>query len=71
MARAHTPIVSEDQATAMRLALAAKHGHFAVEKLQGPARQMYDSMSEAELSRHVAEWNAKHKPKEAKSAATK
>ena len=71
MPRAHTPIVTEDQATAFRLALAAKHGHFPVEKLQGPARQMYDSMSEAELSRHVTEWNAKHKTKKGKSAATR
>jgi len=63
MPRKHTPITTEDQATAMRLALAAKHGHFPVSELQGPSKQMYESMSEAELARHVAEWNAKHKKK--------
>lgn len=43
------PAQSEAQQKAAGAALAAKRGDMKVSELQGASRQMYDSMSEAEL----------------------
>ena len=43
------PAESEAQRKAAGMALSAKRGQVAVSSLNGPARSMYDSMSEAEL----------------------
>jgi len=43
------PAESEEQRRAAGMALAAKRGQIPVEQLQGAAKQMYDSMSEAQL----------------------
>ena len=43
------PAKSDKQATAARMALAAKNGDLPVSKLQGAAKDMYDSMSKSQL----------------------
>ena len=63
MARAHTPITSGSQQGAMGAALSAKRGKIPFSKLRGAARQMYRSMSEAELERHLEESKGKKLPK--------
>ncbi len=43
------PAVSEDQRRAAGLALSAKRGNTPVSELRGAAKDMFDSMTEAEL----------------------
>ena len=45
------PAVSQAQQRAAGAALAAKRGEVPVGELKGPSRDMYESMSEAELER--------------------
>ncbi|MYN14837.1 DUF3008 family protein [Pusillimonas sp. TS35] len=55
------PAKSKAQQQAAAIALAAKRGEKKVGELKGPAKSMYESMSEKEL-REFAETDTKHKP---------
>lgn len=57
------PAKSKDQQQAAGAALAAKRGEKDKSELQGASRQMYGSMSEAELKK-MAETKRKGLPKE-------
>ena len=46
------PATSEAQRRTACMALSAKRGKISVDKLQGPAKDMYDSMSEEELVKY-------------------
>lgn len=48
------PAISKAQQRAAGLALAAKRGEVDPRKLKGAARQMYDSMTEAQLHDYAA-----------------
>jgi len=49
-----TPARSKAQQEAAGIALAAKRGEFAVGKLKGASRSMYESMSERQLEEFAA-----------------
>jgi hypothetical protein len=57
------PAKSKDQQKAAGAALAAKRGETKKSDLKGASREMYDSMSEAELKK-MAETKRKDLPKE-------
>jgi hypothetical protein len=57
------PAKSKDQQMAAGAALAAKRGEKKKSELKGASREMYDSMSEAELKK-LAETKRKGLPKE-------
>lgn len=59
----HTPYVSEAQATAGNIALAAKKGKLPKSKLKGASRQMFEGMTLDELVSHSAEAKGKDLPK--------
>jgi Protein of unknwon function (DUF3008) len=48
------PARSKVQQEAAGIALAAKRGEFAVSKLKGASRSMYESMSERQLEEYAA-----------------
>lgn len=48
------PAISKAQQRAAGMALAAKRGELDPSKLKGAARQMYDSMTEAQLHDYAA-----------------
>jgi len=61
--RKHTPIESGAQQGAMGVAYAAKKGKIPVSKLKGPSKEMYESMSKAELKGHLEESKGKDLPR--------
>ena len=64
--RKHTPITKSRQARAMGIAYSAKKGETPVSKLRGPAKKIYESMSGAELKRHLLEWGHRKNKKSKK-----
>jgi hypothetical protein len=64
--RAHTPFTSKVQTGAGGVAYAAKKGEFPVSKLKGPAKAMYEGMTEEELRSHLKETKGKDLPKRVK-----
>jgi len=64
--RKHTPITSEAEQGAMGAAYAAKKSKKPVSELGGPAKEIYKSMSKAELRRHLKEAGGKNLPKKVK-----
>lgn len=64
--RKHTPIMSKSEQGAMGVAYSAKKGEIPVSELRGPAKEMYESMPEAELKRHLEESAGKKLPHKVK-----
>ena len=64
------PAKSQQQQKAAGMALAAKRGEIEPSTLKGAAKQMYDSMSEEDLS-HIASTSHKGKPRYAKGSPRK
>lgn len=58
----HTPFTGGAQATAGRIALAAKRGEIPKSKLKGASKQMAKGMTKAELVSHVHEAKGKNLP---------
>jgi hypothetical protein len=67
--RKHTPITSEAQQGAMGIAYAAKKGKVSASKLGGPAKEMFKSMPQAELKRHLVESKGKELPQKVSAQA--
>lgn len=59
----HTEFTSSKQTSAGGVAYAAKKGKISVSELKGPAKQMYEGMTKAELKSHLQETRGKDLPK--------
>lgn len=64
--RKHTPFTSKSQTGAGGVAYAAKKKKIPVSKLGPAAKKMYESMSKAELKRHLHEAKGKKLPQRVK-----
>lgn len=67
--RKHTPITSEKQRGAFGIAYAAAKGEVPVSKLGGTAKQIYESVTTADLRSHLKETAGKKLPKKSRKKA--